>query len=382
MCNYILYFHGGSKNHGCEAIVRATTKLIGQNVSLFSNHKDEDLFYGLDRICEINDLATPLKRFSMPYWKASINFYLLNRGTAFDEEMFQPIYKKMNEAGFLLSIGGDNYCYEMPAYYLSLNRRLKKYGKKMVLWGASVELDKVSPSVFQDLKLYSSIVARESLSAEDLKNNGFDNVYLFPDPAFSLNKNELSIPAGFKEGNTIGINVSPLVMDYETSKGMTWKNYESLIEYLIETTDMQIALIPHVVWKGNDDRQPLGLLYDKYKETGRVVMIEDHNCEELKGFISRCRFMIVARTHASIAAYSTEVPTLVVGYSVKAKGIAKDIFGTYDNYVIPVQSLQDERTLINGFEYMVKHEDEIRRHYHDFMPEYIHRLDKIIDIIE
>ncbi|MFR4670990.1 MAG: hypothetical protein ACLT69_14285 [Intestinibacter bartlettii] len=66
----------------------------------------------------------------------------------------------------------------------------------------------------------------------------------------------------------------------------------------------------------------------------------------IKGYISRCR-LYRARTHATIAAYSTCVPTLVIGYSVKAKGIAKDIFGTYENYVLPVQYYQIEFDLIN-----------------------------------
>ena len=54
---------------------------------------------------------------------------------------------------------------------------------------------------------------------------------------------------------------------------------------------------------------------------------------ELKGFIARCRFFVGARTHATIAAYSSCIPTFSVGYSIKAKGIAQDIFGTYKNYV-------------------------------------------------
>lgn len=49
-------------------------------------------------------------------------------------------------------------------------------------------------------------------------------------------------------------------------------------------------------------------------------MIEDASCGDLKGYISRCRFLVAARTHASIAAYSTGVPALVAGYSVKARG--------------------------------------------------------------
>src|SRR5690606_14821725 len=105
----------------------------------------------------------------------------------------------------------------------------------------------------------------------------------------------------------------------------------------------------HVVWTYNNDLETLNEIYQKFNDTGRVVLIGDHNCMELKGFIARCRMFIGARTHATIAAYSSMVPTLVVGYSVKARGIAIDIFGTNENYVIPVQSLKEETDLTNAF---------------------------------
>ena len=130
---------------------------------------------------------------------------------------------------------------------------------------------------------------------------------------------------------------------------------------------MNVALIPHVVWSHNDDRKPLGHLYNLFKDSGRVCMIEDHNCEELKGYISRCRFMVTARTHASIAAYSTCVPTLVVGYSVKARGIAKDLFGTDKNYVIPVQSLKEEKDLLEAFKWLQNNEASVRNHLNAFI---------------
>ena len=82
---------------------------------------------------------------------------------------------------------------------------------------------------------------------------------------------------------------------------------------------------------------------------------------------------IGARTHATIAAYSTCVPTLVVGYSVKAKGIAKDLFGTYENYVIPVQTLENKEDLINAFKWLNNNKEEIKKHLTDVMPEYIKR---------
>ena len=79
---------------------------------------------------------------------------------------------------------------------------------------------------------------------------------------------------------------------------------------------------------------------------------------------------IGARTHATIAAYSTCVPTLVMGYSIKAKGIAKDLFGKYENYVIPVQSLSKDEDLSLAFDWLHQNEDSIRTHLKEFMPSY------------
>ena len=94
---------------------------------------------------------------------------------------------------------------------------------------------------------------------------------------------------------------------------------------------------------------------------------------KLKGYISQCRFFVGARTHATIAAYSACVPTLVLGYSVKSKGIAKDLFGTDKNYVIPVQKVKDSDTLKNHFIWIAEQEQAIREHLAKIMPEYIDR---------
>ena len=52
MKNIVLYSHGGSKNHGCEAIVRGTYKILKNDseITLLSNAKDEDLEYGINKI--------------------------------------------------------------------------------------------------------------------------------------------------------------------------------------------------------------------------------------------------------------------------------------------------------------------------------------------
>lgn len=88
---------------------------------------------------------------------------------------------------------------------------------------------------------------------------------------------ETTIATGFVERNTVGVNVSPMIIGYEKKQGVTLQNYVNLIQNIIDNTDIQVALIPHVVWRHNDDREPLRCLFDLFKETGRVVMIEDHN---------------------------------------------------------------------------------------------------------
>lgn len=379
---YVMYPHGGSGNHGCEAIVRSSVKLIGKDVTLFSNNVNEDVKAGLNNVCAIDVAEKPIVQRSLSYLKALFKSRVLGDQKAFDELVFQHIIDKAKESDYFLSIGGDNYCYETPEFIYWVNKMIDKAGVKRILWGASVEPESIDVRMLEDLKGYDKIWARESLTYEALQAKGIRQTFLLPDPAFVLDRKDLPLSAGFVEGNTVGINVSPMIIGYEKNQGMTLQNYINLIQYIIDETDMQVALIPHVVWSHNDDRKPLTQLYDMFKDTGRMVMIEDHNAMELKGYIARCRFMVVARTHASVAAYSTQVPTLVVGYSVKARGIAKDIFGTEENYVLPVQSLQREDDLVKGFKWMRGHEDDIKAHYAEMMPNYIESVYKVRDLLK
>ena len=278
--------------------------------------------------------------------------------------------KYIDENTLAFAIGGDTYCYSDVQNHVELHKMYGEKAYKTVLWGCSVEPKLMEePKIAKDIESYSLIVTRESISYEAL-NKVNKNTKLYPDPAFNLDKVELDLPYGFKENDTIGINLSPLIVRKETYEGITMENYENLINYILKNTTSNIALIPHVIWESNDDREPLRELYDKFKKTDRVIMIDDCNCMELKGYISRCKLFIGARTHATIAAYSTCVPTLVVGYSVKARGIAKDIFGTYENYVLPVQNLKKDNDLVESFKWIYDRKDNIRDYLNNFMPDY------------
>lgn len=375
MKHLLLYAHAGSRNHGCEAIVRSTLKIINHNnidVSLATFRVQEDIDY-LSPDFNLNFIT--YKRYEglhpLRLIDAGLRKSKLKQDFLFSFSQ-KDIIDKMDKDTLCLSIGGDNYCYGIPRWIYYTNKMAAKKGSKTVFWGCSVDPEVINSEMLEDLKKYSLIIARESITYQAFADKGLTNAILLPDPAFTLDLKLAPLPQGFAEDNTIGINVSPLIMKSETSGGIVFKSYTRLIQHIIDTTDSQIALIPHVLWEHDNDMVPLSKLYELFKNTGRVVLLGDnYNCMELKGFISRCRLFIGARTHATIAAYSTGVPTLVIGYSVKARGIAKDIFGSEDMYTLPVQKLQEEEQLVKAFENLKEHEDDIRRHLSDFMPDYI-----------
>lgn len=362
MSKIFLYAHGGSGNHGCEAIVRSTAEILKDyKLTLISSKPEEDKLYGVDNICNIiKDKTETLNKKSFDFLKAYIALKLRNNYLPMDKLWYKKAVSQINKGDIAISIGGDNYCYADVEKYTMLHDMMKKRGAKTVLWGCSVEPEVAKRTdIAADLARYDLITARETITYEALKSIN-PNTVLVADPAFCLKVKECSLPDGFVKGNTVGLNLSPMVMDLESVDNIALENFEQLIAYIISNTDMQIALIPHVVWADGDDRVPLKKLYEKFKETGRVAFVEDRSCEELKYIISQCRFFVGARTHSTIAAYSTGVPTLVVGYSVKARGIAKDLFGTDEGYVLPVQKIDHRDAVCKAFENILEKETEVR----------------------
>lgn len=378
----VLYMHAGSGNHGCEAITNTTVKLIARlrreaGVSdklpliVVSNSVDEDRKYSLGRLEKEGYCTLVEDRHIDRHFFAHVFYYGYRKATG-DRESFQrykykdafklcdELTKKFPEIAdkkpLAVSIGGDNYCYpEMVDDLILAHSVFREKGFETVLWGCSIEPDSLwNKALLEDLKAYSKIYARESITFGALREAGVpeQNLVLRKDPAFELETSKVSFPKNFIPGKMVGINLSPMVQKKEQLPGITLENYRNFIQYILDKTDQNIALIPHVVWDNNDDRRPLGELYADYKDTGRVVLVEDAPAEELKGYIAACSFFVGARTHSTIAAYSSGVPTLVIGYSVKSRGIATDLFGGCEHYVLPVQQLREPDEMIGAYEYI------------------------------
>lgn len=369
----VLYLHGGSGNHGCEAIINSTCHMIEDLPKLLvTNSEKEDRFYSLEPLCDILQERKIAEHFFAHVW------YYAWRALFHDPESFMRYrFRRVlgrNRAPLYISTGGDMYCYEISKKEAIIaNSTFVRAGAKTILWGCSLEPELLKePAVVEDMKRYALITPRESITAQALKEAGIvDNVKLFPDPAFVLKAERTKLPERFIAGRTIGINVSPMIVRHEKAPGITLANYRRLIDHILQTTDNCVALIPHVMWNYNDDRLTLQELYRGFEAEERVMIFPDLSCQKLKYIISQCRAFIGARTHATIAAYSSCVPTLVVGYSVKARGIAQDLFGAQEHYVLPVQALESPDELIGAYDWMMERETAIRERLESLMPAYI-----------
>ena len=180
---------------------------------------------------------------------------------------------------------------------------------------------------------------------------------------------------------TIGINISPMVQGKESKKGIVSQNTINLINYITDVQKKNVFLIPHVVDRktGVGDYSSMKEILAKVNSPHMCTLVGyGYSAPEYKDIISKCEVFIGARTHSTIAAYSTCVPTLVLGYSVKALGIAKDLFGTNENYVIPTQCLSSEDDLLNGYKWIYENRESIKSHLCEIMPEYIEKAKSAI----
>mgnify|MGYP004522118565 CR=1 FL=1 len=389
--NTILFANGTSENHGCEAIMQSTVPMLKNKFNKIycsTTHLDYEL--------NNTELPTDCEWVEYSYFRKPT--YLNRAISKFERTIFKtnkyaeskPWLHNVNEVykhcSFAISVGGDNYCNGSYDWLYMLHNEAKRNGLKTILWGASVDDEPLKNKDMRiDLQKYDAICARETLTYKTL-TKFHSNVKLYPDPAFLLDSVNMQWP-GYENDNElpefIGINVSPTIISCEKEKGILIKTYKKLIEYILKETTYNIALIPHVIYQKRwGDYEILRTLYNEYSYTNRLVLIPDNNCFVLKGYISKCRSFITARTHASVAAYSTCVPTVVMGYSIKAQGISEDLFGTTEHYVIPVQDVDNDKMLVKEFCWLEDNHDIIKKHLQSIMPDYKKRAERAIDVID
>ena len=369
---YLLYNHAGCGNRGCEAIIRTTAlrlrEMGAREVFLSSGEPMYDRSLSMEGVDRV--FSSTISPYS---WLRLVNSVGFRLGMPREHEIarkFAPVIQNGAGCDCCVSVGGDTYCYGYQEHMRVINRRLRKKGKQLVLWGASVEPAILSGETLLDLMDYDLIVARESITEEALDSKGLCAV-LWRDPAFDLVPTELPLPDAWVQDGTIGLNVSPLVLDKIGNREEALGLFCDLIRHILQKTEYAVVLFSHVLWAHDNDSWVVQKLMREFRDAERVFALpDDLKAPEIKGYIARMRMLVTARTHASIAGYSSFVPTLVIGYSVKAKGIAKDIYGTDETHVMDSHKLTAE-TLMMAFDALNERCVDEKRFLNQRLPEYI-----------
>lgn len=361
---YYFPIHLNGGNRGCEAIAKGTALILKENKeNLIGLCTDMEL----DRKLGVDKYVTlqPFREHSLIFRVKNRIYKGLYRSNKWKSQLFAYHYEYdsfLNQLGkkdVMFSTGGDMMCYSENQVIYTVNY-LQNRGIHSVLWGCSIGENNLTPLKIDSLKHFSVIYARESLTKEVLLNHGMNNVVVYPDPAFVLKPEICQLPPCFKRNEVIGLNLSNYVMGGFGYDTMFAQEVDSLIQYILENTDKQILLIPHVLWKNQDDRIISKLIKEKYNSSDRISVLDVYNLNycQIRYVISNCYCFIGARTHAVISAYSTNTPAIAIGYSIKSKGIAKDI-GMPSETIVDSKNIKRGQ-LLESFKYVIENNCEIR----------------------
>ncbi len=381
MKKFYLTGHNSFGNRGCEAIVRSTVTLLREqfgDIEVLVPSKDiprdqaqwpQASQYGVRFVPVFGPPYTRywvhLQRFPIPVLKRA--------GWPFP--LPKDLCKTISEMDAVLSVGGDNYSldYRLPSLLMGLDSFAINAGVPVVLWGASVgpfeREPHFVPKIREHLSRFSLIAARESVTMDYLHRNlDLHNSILVSDPAFALNPEPVKISCFWPvaDGNgVLGLNVSPLLQRYRPpgeNVNTLLNEVAGFVRHVVENMGMGVLLVPHVVplegVKKNNDAEYMQGILDRTGDMGGRVQMMDYrfNAAQIKYVISQCKFFIGARTHSTIAAFSSGVPTISIAYSIKAKGINMDLFGHTD-YVLETNKISAlnlkkilERLLVNNDE--------------------------------
>jgi polysaccharide pyruvyl transferase WcaK-like protein len=262
---------------------------------------------------------------------------------------FGSLREEILESRLVLSVGGDNYTldYGIPWTYINLDRYVLTGGKPLIIWGASVGPFDKKPDfakiVHEHLRReVTAIFVREERSRSYLEEYGITrNVYLMPDPAFVMDPewvDDSDIGCDLPQG-AIGVNLSPLMAKYVTNgDGAAWQSMGvEVVQKLLKTYDRPVILIPHVTSPHSDDHLFLSHIKSRLPANMVVILPKTLSAANTKYVISRLSCLIAARTHATVASFSTCVPTVSLAYSRKAWGINEMLFGHTGYVVAPTE---------------------------------------------
>ena len=269
--------------------------------------------------------------------------------------------KAFKDADFILDIGqGDSFADIYGELRFKLIDRIhtiaRKYHKPYCLLPQTIgpfENVRIREKAIKSIEKTSLCMARDKQSYDYVLENvpQQKNVSEYIDVAFFLPYETISQDKNYIH---VGINISALLWHggYTRNNQFGLKcEYQSLVRQLINhflnQPNVKIHLIPHVVGSERSLENDYAVSYDLWREYNNPNLILAPLALgpiEIKSYIAGMDFVMGARMHATIGAFSAGVPVVPMAYSRKFNGLFEDTLNYH--YMIDLKKLTNEEVLV------------------------------------
>lgn len=395
MKKFYLAGHESLYNRGCEALVRSIVSILraqfpGCECYVPSTQIDLDRSQWPDAEASgVRFIDAPGMPAQLIWWSRA---YKRMPGLAARwlprPEMPVAYVKLLQQCDAMIMTGGDVLSLDYSAgsllKWVAQAETALRHKVPVVLWASSIgpfsANARIEAFMARHLARYASLSTRESDSQAYLLSLGLNGGVQTADPAFVLQPEPFDIngllPVRSEEG-ILGFNTSMVVSLYRKTPESKAALEDEIVAFwrkVLDETGLSILLVPHVDpldgGELHSDTVYMNRLLTKLGDTSGRIRLAPRtlNAAQLKHLISHCRYFIGARTHSTVAALSTGVPTLSIAYSVKAKGINRDLFGDL-RYMLETPAVS-QATLREGLDRLVADEQAIRAVLAERIPEW------------
>jgi polysaccharide pyruvyl transferase WcaK-like protein len=317
-------FGGPSLMHGAREVIK--------NV----NKNYEIVFYQFSKPVDIaiRDMEFPVHQ--IPYKRTHdllIDALKYKYGIRPQSEEKYKFLEEIKSSDIVVNLFGINYssnfdkgkysyarAIKMAIGKYSINFIAKMYGVKSVKCTASYgpitsKIDIISAK-FSANRIFDVMVARENESKKQIEKVSKKEISVSPDLA-----NLMPYSCVNKRERVVGISISHQIIRQWNSNEKYIDCMVNLVEHIYSSTGLKIVLIPNEIATDNSysdvyvAEQIRSLL--KTKNIVDILDVASMSSNELKNKIAACDVVVASRYHSCVAALSSGVPTLVVGWHYK-----------------------------------------------------------------